>query len=248
MSILDDEPPLRVVNIEAGYGRARVVGEVSLAVDAGEIVALLGPNGAGKSTLLSAVSGLLLPFAGQVMLCGKDVSRAGPRERSRAGLAHVIEGHRIFGLLSIAENLLLAGFDLRRTERERRLKQALQVFPELEERKDQPGSLLSGGQQQMLAVAQAIMRQPKVLLIDEPSAGLSPVAIDRVLAALRDLAAGGVAVLLVEQAIDKAITVADRVCVLSNGRIQIDLPARTPRLAETIEATYLGAKRHWSVH
>jgi branched-chain amino acid transport system ATP-binding protein len=246
MSISAGEPLLQILGIEAGYGKARVVGAVDIALHTGEFVALVGPNGAGKSTLLCAVSGLLPTMAGRVVLAGKDFGRLGPRQRSQAGLVHVIEGHRVFGQLSVVENLLLSGFDLPRAERELRVHDSLQVFPELDEKRGHLGSALSGGQQQMLSVAQALVRRPKVLLIDEPSAGLSPVAVDRVLAVLKRLNEGGTAVLLVEQAIDKAIAAADRVCVLSNGRIQIDQSARTPNLGAMIEAAYLGSKHQWS--
>jgi len=139
-------------------------------VGAGEIVALLGPNGAGKTTLLRAVSGLLPASAGTVRFAGADLAGAGPRETVRAGLVHVIEGHRVFTQLSVADNLLLAGYDLPRRERAIRVDEALSYFPEIAAKRHDRGGTLSGGQQQMLAVAQGLVRRPRLLMLDEPSA------------------------------------------------------------------------------
>jgi branched-chain amino acid transport system ATP-binding protein len=148
------EPLLSVMALESGYGKIRVLHGVDLAVAAGEVVALLGPNGAGKSTLLRALSGLLPVSAGRVRFDGADITNITPREAARAGLVHVIEGHRVFTQISVTDNLLLAGYDLARGERAARIEEALSFFPEIAEKRHERGGALSGGQQQMLTVAQ----------------------------------------------------------------------------------------------
>ncbi len=240
MPISADEPLLDVSALGSGYGKLRVLHGVDLSVRAGEIVALLGPNGAGKTTLLRAVSGLLPRDAGSVRFGGHDLRQAGARETARVGIAHVIEGHRIFTQQSVADNLLLAAYDLPRGERASRIEEALAYFPEIALKRNDKGSSLSGGQQQMLAVAQGLVRRPRLLMLDEPSAGLSPVLVDRVLGVLTRLRDNGTAVLLVEQLIEKAIAVAGRVYALAQGRVVLEAPANTPDLAHRLEQAYFG--------
>ena len=234
------EPLLRVDNLHAGYGKVGVLRGINLLVRPAEIVALLGPNGAGKTTLLRALSGLLPPTAGRVTLGGADLRGADPRACARAGLVHVVEGHRVFTQLSVADNLALAAFDLPRAARAARVEKALDVFPEIAAKRGDKGGALSGGQQQMLAVAQGLVRRPRLLLLDEPSAGLSPVLVDRVLAVLARLRDAGTAVLLVEQLVEKSLAVADRVYALAQGRIALAAPAGEPGLAARLERAYLG--------
>jgi len=234
------ESLLTIGAMEAGYGKIAILHGVDLRVAAGEVVALLGPNGAGKTTLLRAVSGLLPWKAGNVRFAGRDLQGAGPRETAQAGLVHVIEGHRIFTQISVADNLLLAGYDVPRGERSARIEEALSFFPEIAEKRHQPGGSLSGGQQQMLAVAQGLVRRPRLLMLDEPSAGLSPVLVDRVLAVITRLRAGGTAVLLVEQLVEKAAAVADRVYALAQGRIVLEAGSGTPDLPHRLERAYFG--------
>ena len=181
MPISAAEPLLSVSALESGYGKIRVLHGVDLTVAAGEVVALLGPNGAGTTTLLRALSGLLPVSAGHVRLDGRDITGITPREAARAGLVHVIEGHRVFTQISVTDNLLLAGYDVPRGERASRVEEALAFFPEIAEKRHERGGALSGGQQQMLTVAQGLVRRPRLLMLDEPSAGLSPVLVDRVL-------------------------------------------------------------------
>lgn len=235
------EPLLAVRGMDAGYGKVGVLRGVDLVVQAGEIVALLGPNGAGKTTLLRALSGLLPWTAGDATLAGTSLHGADPRTCGRAGLVHVIEGHRVFTQLSVADNLALAGYGLKRGERSARVEEALQVFPEIAAKRLERGGALSGGQQQMLAVAQGLVRRPRLLLLDEPSAGLSPVLVDRVLTVLARLRDAGTAVLLVEQLVEKSLAVADRVYALAQGRVVLEAPARAPGLAARLERAYLGA-------
>jgi branched-chain amino acid transport system ATP-binding protein len=210
------EQLLTVDGLHAGYGKVEVLHGVGLHIAAGELVALLGPNGAGKTTLLRAVSGLLPWAVGTAQFGDLSLRGTSPREAARAGLVHVIEGHRVFNQSSVNDNLLLAGFDLPRRERLMRVEEALTYFPEIAAKRHQLGGSLSGGQQQMLA-AQGLVRRPRLLMLDEPSAGLSPVLVDRVLTVLTQLRAGGTAVLLVEQLIEKALAVANRVYALAQG-------------------------------
>ncbi len=224
----------------AGYGKIAVLHGVDLRIGAGEVVCLLGPNGAGKTTLLRAMTGLLPLTGGSIRFGGKDMRGAGPRGSARAGLVHVVEGHRVFTQLSVTDNLLLAAYDLSRHERGARIEEALAVFPEIAAKRNDRGGALSGGQQQMLAVAQGLVRRPRLLLLDEPSAGLSPVLVDRVLGVVSELRAAGTAVLLVEQLIDKALAVSDRVYAMAQGRVVLEAKADEPGLHQRLERAYFG--------
>ena len=242
MPISADPPLLDISGLSAGYGKLMVLHGIELTVCAGEIVALVGPNGAGKTTLLRTISGLLPLSAGRVRFAGRDLRQAGARETARAGIAHVIEGHRIFTQQSVADNLLLAAYDLPRGERSARIEEALSYFPELAVKRRDRGASLSGGQQQMLAVAQGLVRRPRLLMLDEPSAGLSPVLVDRVLGVATRLRNQGTAILLVEQLIDKALAVADRVTALAQGRVALEAAADTADLARRLERAYFGER------
>ncbi|HVB68789.1 MAG TPA: ABC transporter ATP-binding protein [Acetobacteraceae bacterium] len=226
--------------ITAGYGKLRVLEGVDMTVGTGEVVALLGPNGAGKSTLLSALSGLLAKTAGTVRFAGADLSSTTSQQAVRAGLVHVLEGHRVFAPLSVHENLLLAGFNAPPGERAARLEEAYAAFPEMAERRGLAAGSLSGGQQQMLVVAQGIVRRPRLLMLDEPSAGLSPVLVDRVLDVAVSMRDRGVSILLVEQLVEKALKIADRVYVLARGRIVLQGDATSSLTPEVLERAYLG--------
>jgi len=238
------ESLLDVKGLNAGYGKIVVLHGVDLTVRAGEVVTLLGPNGAGKTTLLRAISGLLPWNAGSVAFGGRDLSGVSPRETARAGLAHVIEGHRVFTQQSVIDNLLLAAYDLPRGERNARIEEALSYFPEIAAKRNDLGSQLSGGQQQMLAVAQGLVRRPRMLLLDEPSAGLSPVLVDRVLTVVSTLRKAGTAVLLVEQLIEKALAAADRVYALAQGKIVLEAATTESNLPQRLERAYFGGHAH----
>jgi len=239
MPISVPEPLLQITGLSAGYGKIDVLRDIDLTVGEGEIVALLGPNGAGKSTLLRAVSGLL-PRSGSVRFGGRDLAGAGPRDTVRAGLIHVIEGHRVFTQLSVFDNLQLAGYALARRERAHRVEEALAFFPEIAEKRHNRAGTLSGGQQQMLAVAQGLVAKPRLLMLDEPSAGLSPVLVDRVLAAAGRLRDAGTAILLVEQLIEKALALADRVYALARGTIVLQASTDESDLPNRLEHAYFG--------
>ena len=234
------EPLLSVAGLQSGYGKIRVLHGIDFTISPGEIVALLGPNGAGKTTLLRALSGLLPVNAGHVRFDGRDLTNATPRETARAGLVHVIEGHRVFTQISVTDNLLLAGYDLARSERAARIEEALSFFPEIAEKRHQFGGALSGGQQQMLTVAQGLVRRPRLLMLDEPSAGLSPVLVDRVISVISQLRRQGTAVVLVEQLLEKALAVADRVYALVQGQVVLQAPTSEANLPQRLEHAYFG--------
>lgn len=242
MPISVDDPLLDVAGLSSGYGKIGVLRGIDLTVRAGEVVALLGPNGAGKTTLLRAVSGLL-PWSGSVHFAGRDLADASPRDTMKAGLVHVIEGHRVFTQLAVLDNLLLAAYDLPRGERAARVEEALGLFPEIAAKRHERAAWLSGGQQQMLAVAQGLVRRPRLLMLDEPSAGLSPVLVDRVLDVVRRLREAGTAVLLVEQLIEKALALADRVYALARGTIVLEAETSEPELPHRLEQAYLATVR-----
>jgi branched-chain amino acid transport system ATP-binding protein len=233
---------LDVRGLRAGYGKIGVLHGVDMAIAPGEVVALLGPNGAGKTTLLRAISGLL-PWSGEVRFNGGDLRGLGPAAIVRAGLAHVIEGHRVFTQQTIVDNLLIAAYHVPRAERSTRIEEALAQFPEIAAKRHDRASTLSGGQQQMLAVAQGLVSRPRLLMLDEPSAGLSPVLVDRVLSVVGRLRAAGTAVLLVEQLVEKALAAADRVYALAQGQIVLEAGAREDDLPDRLERAYFGQGR-----
>jgi branched-chain amino acid transport system ATP-binding protein len=237
------EPLLRITGLASGYGKIGVLHGIDLSIRPGEVVALLGPNGAGKTTLLRAISGLL-PWSGSVHFNGRDLRGAGPREAARAGLVHVIEGHRVFTQQTVLDNMLLAGYDMERGERAARVEEALGYFPEIAGKRRERAVALSGGQQQMLAVAQGLVRRPKLLMLDEPSAGLSPVLVDRVFVVVRRLRETGTAVLLVEQLIEKALALADRVYALARGSIVLEANTSESDLPARLERAYFATAAH----
>ena len=220
--------------ISAGYGDSPVLRGVSLRVPSGAVVALLGPNGAGKTTLLRVAAGLLRPSAGSVVLDGTDVTAAGADERARAGLCLVPEGRGVFPSLTVEENLRLQA-GRRRAD----LTPALDAFPVLAERRQQRAGTLSGGQQQMLALARVFLARPQLVLVDEASMGLAPKAVDEVFAALGAFAAAGIALLVVEQYVTRALDLADYVYLLNKGRIAfVGEPAELDSAA--VFARYIG--------
>jgi len=232
------EPLLDVSGLATGYGKIGVLHGVDMTIGAGEVVALLGPNGAGKTTLLRAVSGLL-PWTGSVHFGGRNLAGSTPRNTVKAGLVHVVEGHRVFTQLAVVDNLLLAAYDLPRGERAARVEEVLDLFPEIAAKRHERAAALSGGQQQILAVAQGLVRRPRLLMLDEPSAGLSPVLVDRVLVVVRRLRETGTAVLLVEQLIEKALALADRVYALARGSIVLEAKTNEADLPNRLEHAYL---------
>ncbi|MET7993683.1 ATP-binding cassette domain-containing protein [Amycolatopsis sp. NPDC005232] len=215
---------LRVEGLRSGYGSMTVLHGVDLAVDAGELLLIAGANGAGKSTLLSTIAGFVPEQAGTTTLDGTPLRR-GPSARARAGVRLVHQGHRVFGELTVRDNLRLGGYGLRLARRTQRFDEVVAGFPLLAERLDVFAGDLSGGQQQVLAIAQAMMLDPPVLLCDEPSLGVAQVLIPPIMAALRARADSGRAVVVVEQLVDQAIEYADRLAIVDRGTIPFDRPA-----------------------
>jgi branched-chain amino acid transport system ATP-binding protein len=207
---------LEVTDLAAGYGRVQVLWDVDLEVGEGEVVALVGSNGAGKTTLLRAVSGMITPTGGEVRLAGDSLVGRAPEEAVRAGLAHVPEGRRLFAGLTVRENLRVGAY----VHGERAdIDRAVGLFPRLGERLDQVAGSLSGGEQQMCAIARGLMANPKLIMIDELSLGLAPKLVEQILERLTSVTEAGTAVLLVEQDVDAALEAAARGYVLENGRI-----------------------------
>jgi len=223
-------------HIDAGYGRVQVLSDISLTVEPATVVALIGPNGAGKSTLLRAATGMVQLSKGRIGFDGRDLSGASIESIARAGIAHVPEGRRLFSGLSVRDNLRLGAFHQRTVD----LAGVLALFPRLGERLDQIAGSMSGGEQQMCAIARAMMSKPKYLLIDELSLGLAPMVVDEILARLSDITAGGTGVLLVEQDAGAALEVAERAYVLENGRIALSGTAAELVDDERVRAAYLG--------
>lgn len=235
-------PALELADVSTGYGDLKVVHDLSFAVAHGAVTALLGRNGAGKTTTLRAIAGLNPVTSGSVLLDGKDVSRMPARKRVPLGLAYVQEGKRVFHRHTVEQNLVLGAYSTRlsRGELAERLDGAYARFPVLAGRRDVPAAGLSGGQQQMLAIAQALMSHPRVLLLDEPSGGLAPAVVGEVLASIRQLVEEGLAVILVEQAISFALALADDVVVMDLGRPALRASAREPGIEQAIEDAYFG--------
>ena len=211
---------LEVEKLEICYGVISALQGVSLQIGAGEIVTLIGANGAGKTTLLRAISGLLSPREGRVRFNGKPIHRLAPHEIVRLGISHVPEGRQIFANLTVRENLELGGFQVHsREELRRRADRCYSLFPVLAERREQRGGTLSGGEQQMLAIGRALMAQPKLLLLDEPSLGLAPLVVRKIFQIIREINSTGTTVFLVEQNAHMALTIAHRAYVLQTGQV-----------------------------
>lgn len=233
-------PLLEIEDLHVAYGKAEVVHGVSLIVGEGEFVALIGRNGAGKSTTLHATSGLIAKRRGRIRFAGQDVTGATPRDIVRAGLVQVLEGHRVFHPLTVEDNLLIGTYARTPRGDRSRLQAMYTLFPELAERRHQFASRLSGGQQQILAVAQGIIAEPRLLILDEPSGGLAPMVIDRILDVATALARDGVAILLVEQLVEKALAHADRCYLMATGRIVHEGPAKELAGSDILHSAYLG--------
>jgi branched-chain amino acid transport system ATP-binding protein len=236
---------LTINNLHAAYGKVEVLHGISLEVPKGKLVTLIGSNGAGKTTTMRAISGMIKPKSGSVTLGGKDVTGLDSHKIARAGLAHSPEGRRVFASMSVTDNLLLGAFPRFTRARpkgdiKRDLEKALELFPRLKERQHQLAGTLSGGEQQMLAMARAVMLNPEVILLDEPSMGLAPILVEEVFRIITRLKSEGVTMLLVEQFAAAALNVADYGYVLENGSISVHGPAHSLKTDPKVIAAYLG--------
>ena len=232
---------LEVKDLEVYYGMIQAIKGISFEVNKGEVIALIGANGAGKTTTLHTITGLLSPKKGSVMFEGKDITKIPAHKIVSMGMAHVPEGRRVFADLSVYENLKLGAYTRKDKENlNKDLESIYERFPRLAERKNQSAGTLSGGEQQMLAMGRALMSQPKIILMDEPSMGLSPIFVNEIFDIIKEVSESGTTVLLVEQNAKKALSIADRAYVLETGRITLEGKASDLLHDESVQKAYLG--------
>lgn len=232
---------LEIKDLEVYYGMIQAIKGISFEVNEGEVIALIGANGAGKTTTLHAVTGLIPVKAGKILFEGKDITKVPGYKIVSMGMAHVPEGRRVFAELSVYQNLKMGAYTRKdKAEIEQTLQMVYKRFPRLEERKNQMAGTLSGGEQQMLAMGRALMSHPKIILMDEPSMGLSPIFVNEIFDIIREVSAGGTTVLLVEQNAKKALSIADRAYVLETGTIKLQGNAKELMSNDAVKKAYLG--------
>lgn len=232
---------LEIKDIEVFYGVIQAIKGISFEVNEGEVIALIGANGAGKTTILHTITGLLSPKKGSVIFEGKDITKVPAHKIVSLGMAHVPEGRRVFAELSVYQNLKMGAYTRKdKAEIARTLEMVYKRFPRLEERKNQLAGTLSGGEQQMLAMGRALMSHPKIIVMDEPSMGLSPILVNEIFDIIQEVSAGGTTVLLVEQNAKKALSIADSAYVLETGKIVLDGDAKELMNDDSIKKAYLG--------
>ena len=238
---MSEDPILSVEHADLGYGELQVVFDVSLEVGRSELVGLVGGNGSGKSTILRAISGMITPWGGKVVLDGEVVNGLPPHELAARGLAHVPMGRQLFPNMTVAENLSLGAYlDRARAKRSESLERVYELFPDLHAKRSEPAGALSGGQQQMVAVGRGLMLAPKLMIMDEPSLGLAPLLVREVMDVVRTVAETGLPILLVEQNVMQVLKVADRAYVLENGRLVTQGPADELMGDPEVKRAYLG--------
>ena len=232
---------LEIKDIEVYYGMIQAIKGISFEVNEGEVIALIGANGAGKTTTLHTITGLLSPKKGSVIFEGKDITKVPAHKIVSLGIAHVPEGRRVFAELTVYENLKMGAYTRKdKDEIEKTLEMVYKRFPRLEERKNQLAGTLSGGEHQMLAMGRALMSHPKIIVMDEPSMGLSPILVNEIFDIIQEVSKGGTTVLLVEQNAKKALSIADRAYVLETGRIVLEGDAKVLMNDDSIKKAYLG--------
>ncbi len=231
---------LEVRDLRSGYGRVEVLRGVSLSVGAGELVALLGSNGAGKTTFNNTVCGLVRAWEGDVVFEGQKINGLNPRGIVQSGLIQVPEGRKIFPNLSVIENLELGSFARARAHRAENLERMLTIFPRLRERRAQLAGTLSGGEQQMLAISRGLMAEPKLLILDEPSLGLSPLLVEEMFTLIAQIRQQNISVLLVEQNVAQALEIADKAYVLENGSLRFEGTPQALLASDALRQAYLG--------
>jgi branched-chain amino acid transport system ATP-binding protein len=234
-------PLLEVGNVTAYYGDLQALFDISLQVNAGEIVTLIGANGAGKTTILRVISGMKPPASGSVRFAGQDVSRVPAHDMVARGVSHVPEGRQVFPFMTVKENLSLGAYTPRaRANVKQLMAEQLALFPRLEERLNQLAGTLSGGEQQMVAIARGLMAQPKLLLLDEPSLGLAPKIVEEVFEKIQEVRRTGITMLIVEQNVVSALSISDRGYVVQNGAVLLADAAKNLLTNEMVRAAYLG--------
>ncbi len=231
---------LKVKNLDVKYEDVQVLWNVSLEVNEGELVAIIGANGAGKSTLLKTITGLIEPSSGEIVFLKQKLNGLLPHEIVKRGLSLIPERRELFGNLTVYENLLVGGYTVDKEELEDRMKWVYNYFPILKERKNQLARTLSGGEQQMLAIARGLMSKPKLLMLDEPSLGLAPKISNEVFKLVEKLNSEGITILLVEQNVKKTLKIADRAYVLENGKITLEGESKQLAEKDTVKKAYLG--------
>ncbi len=232
---------LEIKDLEVYYGMIQAIKGISFEVNEGEVIALIGANGAGKTTILHTITGLLSPKKGSVVSEGKDITKVAAHKIVSLGMAHVPEGRRVFAELTVYENLKMGAYTRKeKSEIEQTLSMVYQRFPRLKERKNQLAGTLSGGEQQMLAMGRALMSHPKIIVMDEPSMGLSPILVNQIFDIIEEVSKSGTTVLLVEQNAKKALSIADRAYVLETGKIVLDGDAQALLNDDSIKKAYLG--------
>ena len=237
-----NEKLLEVKDLHVNYGAIAAIKGIDLHVNKGEVVTILGANGAGKTTTLRTISGLLKASSGSIVFEGREITKIAAHEIVSLGMSHSPEGRRVFGTLSVEENLMMGAYSLKKYDPQT-LEWIYQILPRLHERKKQLAGTLSGGEQQMLAIGRAIMSKPKLLILDEPSLGLAPVLVKVIFKAIKEISKSGVTVLLVEQNAKAALKLADRGYVLELGKITHSGSSETLLNSETIQEAYLGKKK-----
>ena len=240
---------LKIENLQAGYGKVHVLNGISIDVPKGKVITLIGSNGAGKTTTMRAISGMIKPISGTITLNGKSIHGMESNQIAKLGLAHSPEGRRVFSTMTVTDNLLLGAFPRLTGSRPKGdvkcdLERAMELFPRLQERRQQLAGTLSGGEQQMLAMARAVMLNPEVILLDEPSMGLAPILVEEVFKIILRLKSEGVTMLLVEQFAAAALNVADYAYVLENGSISVHGDADKLKNDPAVQAAYLGTGSH----
>jgi branched-chain amino acid transport system ATP-binding protein len=231
---------LKLKSISAGYGNVPVLFDFSCEVNSGEVVSIVGSNGAGKTTLMRVISGIIKPGSGEMEFMGESITKLPAHKIVERGIAHVPEGRQVFGKLSVRENLMLGAFTVKQdSQKNKRLGEMYDLFPILESRQNQQAETLSGGEQQMMAIARGLMSSPKLLLVDEMSLGLAPILVEKVLDTIK-LVAREVTVLLVEQKVQEALEIADRGYVIQNGRVVITGSGQELLESETVKKAYMG--------
>jgi branched-chain amino acid transport system ATP-binding protein len=233
---------LELQQLTVAYGQARALWDISLQVGPGELLCVVGPNGAGKTTLVNTIAGILKPLAGRIVMQARDLAPLAPHKYCEAGIALVPEGRRLFASLTVAENLDIGSFlPAAKARRRESLDEVLALFPALKAKLAEPAGELSGGQQQMVAIARALMARPRLLLLDEPSLGLSPLVVADMFNAIRKISASGITILLVEQNVSMATRIAHRACVLEQGRVVAQGAPEDLMKRPEIRQAYLGS-------